>query len=70
MPDGYDAPENRDRRYPVLYLADGSVRLRVCAARPGDGELDGDVAYSAGSGVPAGFLPRRAASPAIQRATT
>jgi predicted alpha/beta superfamily hydrolase len=23
LPDGYDAPENRDRRYPVLYLADG-----------------------------------------------
>jgi pyruvate kinase len=27
----------------VLYLADGSVRLRVCAARPGDGELDAEV---------------------------
>ncbi len=23
LPDGYDAPENRDRRYPVLYLNDG-----------------------------------------------
>ena len=23
LPDGYDAPENRSRRYPVLYLADG-----------------------------------------------
>jgi predicted alpha/beta superfamily hydrolase len=23
MPDGYDAPENRGRHYPVLYLADG-----------------------------------------------
>jgi predicted alpha/beta superfamily hydrolase len=23
VPDGYDAPENRDRQYPVLYLADG-----------------------------------------------
>jgi predicted alpha/beta superfamily hydrolase len=23
LPDGYDAPENRDRHYPVLYLADG-----------------------------------------------
>src|SRR5580698_5141004 len=23
VPDGYDAPENRDRHYPVLYLADG-----------------------------------------------
>jgi pyruvate kinase len=27
----------------ALYLADGSVRLRVCAARPGDGELDAEV---------------------------
>jgi predicted alpha/beta superfamily hydrolase len=23
LPDGYDAPENRTRRYPVLYMADG-----------------------------------------------
>jgi predicted alpha/beta superfamily hydrolase len=23
LPDGYDAPENRSRQYPVLYLADG-----------------------------------------------
>jgi predicted alpha/beta superfamily hydrolase len=23
LPDGYDAPENRNRRYPVLYMADG-----------------------------------------------
>ncbi|MFN3856803.1 MAG: alpha/beta hydrolase [Caulobacter sp.] len=25
LPPGYDAPENRDRRYPVIYLLDGGV---------------------------------------------
>ena len=27
----------------IIYLADGSIRLRVKAARPGDGELDAEV---------------------------
>lgn len=30
LPPGYDAPENRDRRYPVLYLLDGQNLFDAC----------------------------------------
>lgn len=30
LPDGYDAPANRDRRYPVLYMLDGQNVFDAC----------------------------------------
>lgn len=30
LPDGYDAPENKDRRYPVLYMLDGQNLFDAC----------------------------------------
>ncbi len=30
LPPGYDAPENKDRRYPVLYLLDGQNLFDAC----------------------------------------
>lgn len=30
VPDGYDAPENKERRYPVLYLLDGQNLFDAC----------------------------------------
>lgn len=33
LPDGYRLPENRDRRYPVLYLNDGQSLFDVCTSQ-------------------------------------
>ncbi|MFO1408731.1 MAG: alpha/beta hydrolase-fold protein [Steroidobacteraceae bacterium] len=30
LPDGYDRPENKDRRYPVLYMLDGQNLFDAC----------------------------------------
>ena len=30
VPRGYDAPENRSRRYPVLYMLDGQNLFDAC----------------------------------------
>ena len=30
LPNGYDAPENKDRRYPVLYMLDGQNLFDAC----------------------------------------
>src|SRR4051812_1900278 len=38
----------------VMYLADGAVRLRVTAVRPGDGEIDAVVEIGGGGAPPQG----------------
>jgi predicted alpha/beta superfamily hydrolase len=45
LPDGYDAPENRDRRYPVLYLNDGQNLFDASTSvlNPMEWRVDGTV---------------------------
>lgn len=40
LPPGYDAPQNRDRRYPVLYMCDGQNIFEQLAGVPGEWHAD------------------------------
>jgi predicted alpha/beta superfamily hydrolase len=42
LPQGYDASENAQKRYPVLYMFDGQTLFDTCTAFAGEGELQLD----------------------------
>jgi predicted alpha/beta superfamily hydrolase len=46
LPAGYDASENTERRYPVLYMFDGQTLFDACTAFSGERELQIDETVS------------------------